>query len=227
LLGVVLAFAGLFLLSGAARSLQEAGSQLSGDLLVFLCAVSFAAHILVTGRYAKSEDPVLLTLVQLGIVAVACAALAVLSAGFKRAPPLSWPGSGEVLLALAVTGVFASALGFYVQTYAQTHAPPTRTAVILTMEPVFAGVFAFLLNGERLGLLGWAGGALILAGMLASELLPGEKRHWVSAEEGTAWVAEEHAGADRAAGGTPEPPGGGSPAGRDSGAGSPPARGDA
>lgn len=190
-LGVVLAFAGLFLLSGGGAALAgEGGGRLLGDFLVFLCALSFAGHLLVTDRYVSRYDPLLLTVIQLSVVSLICALLAAVAAFLGLLPaPLWLPREPEVWLALGITAIFASALGFYVQTYAQTHAPPTRTAVILTMEPVFAGLFGYLLAGELLGIPGWIGAALILAGMLVSELVPARRRRWVSAEEGTAWMA--------------------------------------
>lgn len=166
LAGVVLAAIGLYLLSGGAG-----GLRLLGDGLVFLCAVSFAAHILVTSAYAGGHDTSVLTLVQLATVAVVTAVLAVVGALTGLSPALFLPREPSVLFALVVTGVFASAMAFYVQTHAQRHAAPTRTAVILTMEPVFAGVFGYLLAGERLGAMGWVGAGLILAGMVTSEFL--------------------------------------------------------
>jgi drug/metabolite transporter (DMT)-like permease len=192
LAGVLLAFAGLFLLSGGAAGLQGQGAgHLGGDFLVFLCAVSFAAHILATSRYAADEDPIVLTTIQLAVVGLLAGALTVASwlAGLSELPEL--PREPRVLVALGVTAIFASALGFFIQTYAQTYSPPTRTAVILTMEPVFAGYFAYLWADERLSAAGWVGAGLILAGMLVTELLPGESRKWVHVEEGTAWVGEE------------------------------------
>lgn len=162
--GVVLAAAGLFLLSGGATELH-----LAGDGLVFLCALSFAAHILATSRYVGRFDTSVLTVVQLGVVAAVTAVMS--GVGAVAGVPLSLGAATEprVLLALAVTAVLASAAAFYVQTYAQRYAPPTRTAVILTMEPVFAGVFGFALAGERLTPWGWVGAGAILCGMLASE----------------------------------------------------------
>ena len=78
--------------------------------------------------------------------------------------------------ALIVTAVFASAVAFCVQTFAQRHASSTRTAVIMAMEPVFAGVFGYFLAGDRWSVVGWFGAGLILAGILASELLPEDLR---------------------------------------------------
>jgi drug/metabolite transporter (DMT)-like permease len=156
--GVVLAAAGLGLLSLQALEVRR------GDALVLGCAVAFATHILLLGRYAPR-----LSTYRLAIVQLATAGLAGLAwAGV--AGDLVVPGSAEVWVALAITSVAASAAAFLIQTRAQREVSPTRTAVIFTMEPVFAGLFGFLLAGERLSARGWLGAALILAGMLVAEL---------------------------------------------------------
>jgi drug/metabolite transporter (DMT)-like permease len=135
-----------------------------GDALVFACAVAFATHILLLGRYAPRLSTYRLAVVQLGtagLLALIWAALA---------GDLAVPASAEVWIALAITSVAASAGAFLIQTRAQREVSPTRTAVIFTMEPVFAGLFGFLLAGERLSGRGWLGAGLILAGMLTAEL---------------------------------------------------------
>jgi drug/metabolite transporter (DMT)-like permease len=71
--------------------------------------------------------------------------------------------------ALLVTGIFASALGFLVQTWAQRRLSAARTALAFAMEPVWAGLFGFWLAGDRLGAVGWAGCALIMAGIVVAE----------------------------------------------------------
>ena len=71
-----------------------------------------------------------------------------------------------------MTSLVASALGFFVQTFAQQHAPPERTALIIAMEPAFAGLFGYLLAGDRLTATAWLGAALILAAIVAVELAP-------------------------------------------------------
>jgi drug/metabolite transporter (DMT)-like permease len=156
---------GLFLLSGAGGDLNA-----RGDGLVLLCAVAVAAHILVTGRAARDHDVGALLAVQLGVCGIACVVAAGLTGG------LEVPRGGSVWLALVVTAVFASALGFFVQTYAQRHAPPARTALILAAEPAFSGLFGYLLAGDRLSALSWAGAALIMAAILTVELLPRLRR---------------------------------------------------
>ncbi|MFL5842020.1 MAG: DMT family transporter [Thermoleophilaceae bacterium] len=152
---------GLYLLSGAGGDFT-----LRGDGLVFLAAVSFAAHILATGRAAGRFDVGALLVVQLGVAGVACLVLA------AAAGDLEAPHGAKVWSALAVTAIFASALGFFVQTYAQQHAPPARTALILASEPAFAGLFGYLLADDRLSAVAWLGAGLIMAAIVAVELRP-------------------------------------------------------
>jgi drug/metabolite transporter (DMT)-like permease len=159
---IVSAF-GLYLLSGGGD-----GFNARGDGLVLLCAVAVAAHILVTSRYARDHDTGALLAVQLGVCGLAC--LAGGAPGGFHAP------EGDTWLALFVTAVFASALGFFVQTYAQKHAPPARTALILASEPAFGGLFGYLLAGDRLGATAWLGAALIMGAIVAVELLPRLRR---------------------------------------------------
>jgi drug/metabolite transporter (DMT)-like permease len=151
---------GLFLLSGGGRV------HLVGDLLVLGCACSFSWHILVTDRGVRGHHFGALVVVQLAACGVFSLAVAAVAGDLEV--PRSWP----VWSALIVTSVFASALGFFVQTYAQKHAPPARTALILASEPAFAGLFAFILAGETLGPLGWTGAGLILAAILTVEVVP-------------------------------------------------------
>jgi drug/metabolite transporter (DMT)-like permease len=163
---VVSAF-GLYLLSGTGTH----GFNARGDGLVLLCAVAVAAHILVTSRYSRDHEIGALLAVQLGVCGLSCLAAGALTEGGLEAP-----SGGDVWLALFVTAVFASALGFFVQTYAQKHAPPERTALILASEPAFGGLFGYLLAGDRLGLTAWLGAALIMAAIVAVELLPRLRR---------------------------------------------------
>lgn len=153
--------AGLYLLSGAGG-----GLELRGDGLVLLCAVAFAAHILVTDRAVGDHDVGALLVVQLSVVGLICLAVA------AAAGQLEVPRGLTVWSALLVTSLVASALGFFVQTYAQRNAPPARTALILASEPAFAGLFGFLLAGERLGVVSWLGAVLILTAIVAVEVVP-------------------------------------------------------
>jgi len=137
-----------------------------GDLIVLGCAFAFALHILAVGAFAPRVEPRLLTVIQVGTVALS-------SALVSRVVEWPWPSlSWQVLWAALFTGVLATSLAFGVQSVAQRFTSATHTALIFTMEPVFAALSAFLLAGERLGPRHWAGGGLILAGMLIAELGP-------------------------------------------------------
>jgi drug/metabolite transporter (DMT)-like permease len=152
---------GLYLLTGTAG-----GLELRGDGLVLLCAFAFAAHILVTARAVREHDVGALLVVQLAVCGLACLVIA------AAAGQLEAPEGSTVWSALIVTSLVASALGFFVQTYAQQHAPPERTALILASEPAFAGFFGWLLADETLSAVSLAGAALILAAIVAVELVP-------------------------------------------------------
>lgn len=158
----ILSTMGLFLLSGAGGE----GTRVVGDALVFLCACSFSLHILVTDRAIERHHYGALLAVQLGVTGVVCLVLA------AAQQDLVVPRTATVWSALVVTSLFASALGFFVQTYAQRHASPARTALILTSEPVFAGFFAYLLQGETLTALSWIGAALIMIAIVTVEMVP-------------------------------------------------------
>lgn len=149
---------GLFLLSGAGDV------NLRGDGLVLLCAIAFSAHILATGRAVETHAVGALVVVQLAVAGVFCTAVAAFAGQLER------PQGPTVWSALIVTALLASALAFFIQTFAQQHAPPERTALILASEPAFAGLFGWLLADERLGVVEWAGAALIMAAILAAEL---------------------------------------------------------
>lgn len=162
LLGVVVAFTGMALMTFEREILQIG----RGDLLVAACAVAFALHILVLGRFAGSGNLGVLTVSQ--IATGAC-----IGAGaFWWGEPVRIQWTANVGIALAVTSLLATALAFSVQTWAQRYSSPTRTALIFSMEPVFAWATSYVLAGEVLSRRGVAGAGLILAGILLVELKP-------------------------------------------------------
>lgn len=158
------AFAGTALLTGGAPT----GLHF-GDLLVLLGSVGFALHITLLSRYA-SGGPLLLAAWQMTAAGV------VLMAGALGSRSHLLPIPASVLPAIAITGLFASAIAFWVQTYAQQRLPASRAALILTMEPAFTVFFAFLLVGERFGLLQGLGAVLILAALFYSEIRGGQAK---------------------------------------------------
>jgi drug/metabolite transporter (DMT)-like permease len=160
-LAVVLATGGLFLL--ASRSGLELGP---GERVVLATAVSFALHIVLTGAFAGRVDTAAFTGFQLTVAAVASFTVTAARGN------LNIPRESGIWGAVVVTAVLASALGFFVQTRTQRHITPTRTALIITMEPVFAGVFGYLMLGERLTGRGYAGAALILVSIMLAGRRP-------------------------------------------------------
>ncbi|MCU1589188.1 MAG: Threonine/homoserine efflux transporter RhtA [Frankiales bacterium] len=137
----------------------------AGELLTLGCAGAFALHIVGLGRWASSYNVYGLAVVQLLTVAAMCAVVAV--PGGLAVPP-----DAGVWGALGLTAIAATAVAFVVQTWAQAHLPPTRAAVVMTMEPVFAGLFAVVAGGEHLGLRTIAGAVLVLAAMVLTEVGP-------------------------------------------------------
>jgi drug/metabolite transporter (DMT)-like permease len=156
--GVALATVGLVLLSGGVH----AGS-VAGDLLVLGGAAVYSLQIVLMERFAPLYDAVAFTLVEM-VAAFAGLLVVALSAGQLR-----WPHGLTVWGALLVTGVFASALAFLAQTWAQRRATATQTALAFSLEPVWAAFFGLTLAGDRLGWLSWLGCAVIMAGIVVAE----------------------------------------------------------
>lgn len=161
LVSVAVATVGLALLT-----LQAGFTINKGDPLVLACAFCLSLHIIYMDRYVKVYDIVLLTLIQMGVLAAANTASGLIFEGFI------FPTDGMVWFAIALCGIFASALAFYVQGWAQRYISPVRTSVVLIMEPVFSVVFGIILLGESLSWRGWLGCIFILAAMLITEVKP-------------------------------------------------------
>lgn len=163
--GVGTATLGLYFLAVPAGKLALA----RGDLTTLVCALAFAGHIVAVGHYAPRYGFAPLAVWQVG-VALALSALAVPLAGPTglEQPTLEW--SGRLALALGVTGVLATALAFSVQTWAQQYTSATHTALIYSLEPVFAALTSYLVVGETLRARGLVGAGLILAGVVLAEL---------------------------------------------------------
>jgi drug/metabolite transporter (DMT)-like permease len=163
LIGIAVASAGMALLT--IPSLDRNLHMNRGDLLTVACAVAFAFQLLVLGYYSQRER---FEAVALGQI-VCAAALSTVSLAIEP-PTAVW--SNSVIFALVLTSLFATALAFALQTWAQQYTTPTRTALIFALEPVFALMTAVLAGGERLTLAAIFGGGLILAGIVTVELKP-------------------------------------------------------
>jgi drug/metabolite transporter (DMT)-like permease len=161
---LALATFGIYLLTA-----PDGGGLNRGDLLTLICAACFGGQIVAVTELGRSYDARRLVWFQVAGTAVV-AGLATL---LLERPHIRW--TGEFVAALGYSVAFASTTCFLLQMSAQRHMSSARAALIFCFEPLFAAVTAWLVLGERLTLVQWGGGALILAGMVLAEA-PGAKR---------------------------------------------------
>ncbi len=131
-----------------------------GEALVLVSAIAFGAHIVALGRWSNGLDTYAMTVVQLTGCALLTGVLAFVQGYEPPAGRSGWP-------VVIFTAVFATAIAFVVQTWSQAHIAPTKVAVILTMEVVFAALFAVIFGGEIIRLQTLLGGLLVLSAMFA------------------------------------------------------------
>lgn len=162
--GSILATCGLYLLTASGDM-----SINKGDVFVFLCAIAFSLHIVTTSIYATKFSPILLTTIQVQTVSIICFICSYLFEDWSLIP-LSTFFEFDVWLALLITALFATTIAFFIQTHFQQYTSPTRVALIFALEPVFAALTAYIWNDERLQQAALFGAALILLGMILSEL---------------------------------------------------------
>jgi len=168
IIGVIMAFAGLFFLSGGLSFTFNIG-----DFLTLLCAICFALQMIFLDKFTGEQDPMLLSILQISFIAVFSTGIWV---GFEFKP---FTINMALIVALIITAVFGSALAYSIQAVAQKYTTPTHAALILTAEPVFGAIFALIIpdaqgNVEILTIKKVVGCALILLGMLISEVKVGK-----------------------------------------------------
>jgi drug/metabolite transporter (DMT)-like permease len=156
--GACISLFGLYWLTGADLALTG-----WGDFLTLLCALMFALHIICLGVFGKRVDSFELFAVQL----FSAAMLAVII-GFGWGGPVRW--SGNLIVALIVTGVFATSVAFFFQTWAQRRMAPSRASIWILTEPLFALGFGLLLLGEIPPPIGLMGAAFVLLGVAVAEV---------------------------------------------------------
>jgi drug/metabolite transporter (DMT)-like permease len=159
---VGLAMAGLGVLTLSGLSIGY------GEALIFVAAMIYALHIVGLGAWSDHQQALGMAIVQLIVIAVIC--LVCTAPGGIVLPDRLGDWASVVYMA-----VFAGAGAMIGQTWAQAHLPPTRAAIIMSMEPVFAALFAVLFGGESATLRMLVGGLLVLAAMLLAELAPRRK----------------------------------------------------
>jgi len=167
-IGVILAALGLFFLTGFQ------GNWVIGDTLTLMCAVCFALQIIFIDKFASDMDIYHLAFIQVTSAAVF---YLITWAGieFASADPTPVVLDSKIIFTILYTGAFGTAFGYGVQTIAQKYTTPTRTALILTCEPVFGAIFALIVpdiygNTETLTIKTFIGCLLILSGMIVTEL---------------------------------------------------------
>jgi len=160
-LGAIIALIGLYLLS-----IKEDFSIAEGDLFQLVCAVFFAAHVLVIGYLAKRMDPLKLSLVQYCISGVLSLFIAV------AIEVITWDMIVDTAIPLLYAGVMSIGVGYTLQVVAQQHAKSSHAAIILGLEGAFAVLGGWLLLDEYLSTRGLVGCGLMLTGMFLSQLLP-------------------------------------------------------
>lgn len=161
----IIAVLGLYLLT-----IHNSLSLNTGDGYVLLCAISFALHIVFTGKFASSYNAICLTIIQLLTVALFSFITAIMMEDWQQMFTAKLVQQPEVISALLITSFFATALAFLAQTHFQSFTTPARVALIFAMEPVFAALTAYIMLNERLGSKSLFGCGLILLGMILSEI---------------------------------------------------------
>lgn len=161
ILGCLLAAAGLGMLT-----LQEGLTLHKGDIMMVLCALAFAFHIISVSHYSKKHNALHLATFQIGLIALLSTCITLGQPETSR--QIIW--SKDLWIALLLTSIPATSLAFFIQNTAQRFTSPSRAAIILSMEPVFGAFFAWLWGGEVLTTKELLGAALVLLGILIAEL---------------------------------------------------------
>jgi drug/metabolite transporter (DMT)-like permease len=130
-----------------------------GELLVLGSAFGFGAHIIALGKWSSGRDAYAMTVVQLTVCAIMSGTASIFEGGYQLPP------DGGVWATVIFTAVICTAVAFVIQTWSQAHMTTTKVAVILTMEVVFAALFAIVFGGETLTLQKALGGLLVLVAM--------------------------------------------------------------
>ena len=160
-LGAFIAVIGLYLLS-----VNEDFSIARGDLLQLICAVFFAAHVLVIGYVAKRMDPLKLSLIQYLVSGVLSFFIAI------AIEVITWQMIVDTAIPLLYAGIMSIGVGYTLQVVAQQHAKSSHAAIILGLEGAFAVLGGWLILDENLSTRGLIGCGLMLSGMFLSQLLP-------------------------------------------------------
>ncbi|MCX6401180.1 MAG: DMT family transporter [Propionibacteriales bacterium] len=139
-----------------------------GEAITLVAALLYALHIVGLGAWSRPGDALGMSILQVLVIAAICSAAALVSG----APGVVLPERGADWASIVYMALVAGAAALLAQTWAQAHLPPTRSAIIMSMEPVFAAFFAVLLGGESVTSRMAVGGVMVLTAMLVVESLP-------------------------------------------------------
>jgi drug/metabolite transporter (DMT)-like permease len=159
---VVLATGGLGVLT------LEGFSVGYGQALTFVAAILYAVHIVGLGAWSRPADALGMSVLQVLVIAGVCLVAALVTGS----PGVVLPDRGTDWLSLVYMALVAGAAAMLAQTWAQAHLPATRSAIIMSMEPVFAAFFAVLLGGESVTARMLVGGLMVLTAMIVVEVVP-------------------------------------------------------
>lgn len=158
IIGAALATIGLALLTINDFSVH------GGDALILACAVFIALHIIVLAKVSKNHDAALLAFIQVLVVALLSFLWALSS------EQLSLPHASQTYSTIVIMGVVGTAIAYFVQTKAQVLTSPNKIALIIVLEPVFGGLFGYVLAGDRLTTINIMGAVLIIVAMVVAEM---------------------------------------------------------
>ena len=139
-----------------------------GQAITLVAAILYAAHIVGLGAWSRPADAIGMSVLQVLVIAAICLVAALVTGE----PGVVLPDRGADWLSVVYMALVAGAVAMLAQTWAQAHLPATRSAIIMSMEPVFAAFFAVLLGGEDVTARMAAGGLMVLTAMLVVEALP-------------------------------------------------------
>ena len=159
IIGVCLAFIGIALLS-----LDAEFKVNIGDLLCILCALFCSIHVIVIGIFTKEVDSIALGALQLAFAGI----FSIIFSAFTETVRI--PSTALSWLSVLLLSIFCTAIGYIVQTTAQQHTTATHTGLILSLEPVFSAIFAYIFLGEILAPKGYLGAVILLSGVLVAEI---------------------------------------------------------
>ncbi|MEK5523263.1 DMT family transporter [Heyndrickxia sp. FSL W8-0423] len=163
--GSSLAAIGLYLLA-----VKGASPFSVGEIYVLICTFGFAFHIIFTDIFARRISVLTLTTIQIFTVAFLCTLSSLLFEDWKLILNPETYHSTSLITAILITAILGTAAAFFIQTSSQKSTSPTRVAIILTMEPVFAAITSYIWIDERLTLVASIGCIFILIGMVIAEL---------------------------------------------------------